>query len=287
MDTLSLYNLDTPPRTKPDSMSSERCVSYSTAHAYDVKGIARSLQSESSVSFFRDVIFVNLLKDAHDTIKGYFCFPYGALVMWGIKEDEEASILEKLKPFELERTETIEKEIMGFSIGARKTAIIDDQIVLASPHISLCLALSHGMAQSVKLSFFESVVKKSIDTTKYIPEHLSRRGTVPLSKREIGKKMGELFLERSSINLHLELLDQPEYFWDHPELEPIYSMIANHLELEGRLDVINKRLDIIHDLLEMLGNELNHQHSSKLEWIIIILIVMEVVISLFREFSPH
>ena len=93
--------------------------------------------------------------------------------------------------------------------------------------------------------------------------------------------MGELFIERSSVNLHSDILDIPEFFWDHSEVEPLYTMIANHLDLETRLEVLNQRLDIVHDLFEMLGNELNHQHSSKLEWIIIWLIVIEVILTLF------
>jgi uncharacterized Rmd1/YagE family protein len=61
-------------------------------------------------------------------------------------------------------------------------------------------------------------------------------------------------------------------------------MIANHLDLETRVEVLNQRLDIVHDLFEMLGNELNHQHSSKLEWIIIWLIVIEVMLNLAQHF---
>ena len=62
-------------------------------------------------------------------------------------------------------------------------------------------------------------------------------------------------------------------------------MIANHLDLETRIEVLNQRLDIVHDLFEMLGNELNHQHSSKLEWIIIWLIVIEVVMSIVHHYG--
>jgi uncharacterized Rmd1/YagE family protein len=79
-------------------------------------------------------------------------------------------------------------------------------------------------------------------------------------------------------------LDIPEYFWEHPELEPLYVSIATHLELETRVELLNRRLDVIHDLFEMLGNELNHQHSSRLEWTIILLIVIEVFISLSEYF---
>lgn len=256
-----------------------RCFSYSTAMQYDVRAIAKAFQLEYQTTFFRDVVHVNL-SAIENHIQGFFCFSYGVTVFWGVEDEAHIlEILQKIRPYETRHFESMEKDTMLFSIG-QKSGIVDDAIILPSPLLSYRLAISHGLAQSSKLSLLESIVQKTIDNTKYIPEQLSKTGRVPLTKREIGKKVGELFIERSSINLHLDILDVPEYFWEHPDLEPLYRMMANHLELQGRLDVLNKRLDIIHDLLEMLGTEMNHQHSSRLEWIIIILIIMEVIISL-------
>ncbi len=99
--------------------------------------------------------------------------------------------------------------------------------------------------------------------------------------------MGELFIERNSINLHVDVLDTPEFFWEYSELEPFYAMTANYLEIETRVEVLNQRLDVVHELFEMLGNELNHQHSSRLEWTIICLIIIEVFLSILRDIFPH
>jgi uncharacterized Rmd1/YagE family protein len=81
------------------------------------------------------------------------------------------------------------------------------------------------------------------------------------------------------------VLDTPEFFWDHSDLEPFYTIIANELDIKTRGQILNQRLDVVRELFEMLGNELNHQHSSRLEWIIIGLIVSEVVISLLQVFN--
>ena len=52
---------------------------------------------------------------------------------------------------------------------------------------------------------------------------------------------------------------------------------AKYLEIDRRADVLNKRLDILKELFDMLASELNNAHSNKLEIIIIVLIVLEVV----------
>ena len=61
--------------------------------------------------------------------------------------------------------------------------------------------------------------------------------------------MGHLFLERNSMNLQWDVLDTPEFFWQNLQLEPFYTMVSNHLDIENRVNVLNQRLDIVHELL--------------------------------------
>ena len=95
--------------------------------------------------------------------------------------------------------------------------------------------------------------------------------------------MGELFIERNTININTEILDTPEFFWEYPELETFYRKTASYLEVSKRADVLNRRLNVIHELFEILRNELNHQYSSRLEWTLIVLIVIEVVLAVLRD----
>ena len=74
-----------------------------------------------------------------------------------------------------------------------------------------------------------------------------------------------------------DILDHPDFFWEDDEWLPIYVRAAKYLEVDRRADVLNKRLDIIKELFDMLASELQFSHSSKLEWIIIVLILIEVI----------
>ena len=262
---------------------SRRCVAYCTASSYDLKALFEAQKTQSKATSFKDVVYFDFSGSSDPLdIRDAFCFSYGVVVLWGFEEQDEQKFLQFLKPFELRSQDPYEREVMSFSFGDHPR-IVEEEIELPDHALLSRLAISHGLAQSVRLATFENIIQKTIDTTKNIPEQLAMRGKIPLSKKEIRKKMGELFIERSSVNLHYDILDVPEFFWEHSELEPLYTMIANHLDLETRLEVLNQRLDIVHDLFEMLGNELNHQHSSKLEWIIIWLIVIEVSLTLLRD----
>ena len=95
---------------------------------------------------------------------------------------------------------------------------------------------------------------------------------------------GRLFLVESDILLHHALLDTPEFFWEYPELEADYRRMASYLDITPRVEVLNKKLQIIHDMFDMLADEQKHQHSSLLEWIIIWLIAIEIAIFFLHDF---
>lgn len=258
-----------------------RCSCYCTAASYEIPRLHLSLQKAGSTQLFRDVIHNQIKEDMH--VKGdIFYFPYGAIVCWGFTEEEEKESLRQLKGFEKDPNAKPELDEFTFTYG-ETIKIEEDEITLHNKSTLTKLAISHGLAQSVKLTTFEELIQKTIDHTKQLPTDLALRGKIKLSRREISQKMGEIFIERNFINLHSEILDTPEFFWDYPELEPLYRRTAHYLDVNKRVEVLNKRLNVVHELFEILSSELNHQHSARLEVTIVLLILIEVTIALLRD----
>jgi uncharacterized Rmd1/YagE family protein len=54
----------------------------------------------------------------------------------------------------------------------------------------------------------------------------------------------------------------------------------SYLEMSGRTEILNKRLDMLRELLDVLQQQMENAHAVKLEWIIIWLIVAEVVLQM-------
>lgn len=258
-----------------------RCSAYCTAERYQMQAMRTWLKKASpSSTYFRssDVIHRNFGNDHGDV----FYFDYGAVVLWGLSSDEEQKILKELKRFEEKPISSAAFEESRFSVGT-SPKIAKDDITLPSNDIVTKLAFSHGLAQSVKLDVFEHLILKRIENTRYVPDSLALKGRIPLSRRQLLCTMGTLLQERNSINLHTDILDTPDFFWERSDLEPLYRLIKQDLELTARVNVLNKRLNILKELFEVLGTELAHRHSSRLEWIIIILIAIEIGLVLTKE----
>lgn len=260
------------------------CCAFCTASSYSIKPLYEHLRTRYKDTLFKDVVYAEIHK--YGNACEVFFFPYGVTVVWNANKQDALRLIEsEIENFENFHLIDIETDefTYEYSTNSGNSKIVEDEIFLSNNDILTKLAISHGIAQSVKLSTFETALQRTFNATKHFPEELARHGKISLSRKEMRKKMGELFLERNSINLHMDVLDTPEFFWEYSELEPLYKMTANYLDIHSRVEVLNQRLDVIHGLFEMLGNELNHLHSSRLEWTIICLIIIEVAISLLRD----
>ncbi len=252
-----------------------QCKAFCSSDSYQMNLLNKFFKKEDyNLQKFRDVLCLSI-----DT--GYvFLFSYGCVVFWEYSDEHIHQILKKIKPFENEHLSKPNSDSYYIVEGALNKIYQNEITLDKKAGIMEKLAISHALAQSMKLSVFEERVELTIKKTEHIPKSLAVTGKITLSGKQIAQKMGKLFLERSSINLHSDILDTPEFFWEYPELEPLYHMTAKDQDIKQRVDILNKRLNLIHELFQMLSDVFNNRHSSILEIIIIILIGLEIILTI-------
>ncbi|KAI6107848.1 hypothetical protein EV401DRAFT_2076942 [Pisolithus croceorrhizus] len=236
-----------------------------------------------------------------------FVFSYGTVVIWGMTETQERRFLSSIRRFEVERSapEDIEMEELNYYY-ANYSRIYNDVITLrkGSGYMTK-LSLSHALSQSVKISLFEALVSSKIEDTKDIPEILSETGKIGMPHKgisrsvpssfsppthapvpdvrrpaEIMRKTGELFILRTNINSVGSVLDSPEVFWSYPDLQPLYEAARSYLEIPQRLELLNTRLEVLQDMLQLLKESSSSRHAERLEQIVIALIGIEIVLGI-------
>ncbi len=256
-----------------------KCISVGLDFSFDMDVLFKLLESHGAVTKYSDVIHLVYSASASDV----FFFPYGVFVCWGLEKEGEELLQSLVKKAEYEALGASSRDSFEYEYGKYAT-IKDDFMTLPDKEIVTKLACSHALAQSIKLAGFETIIQKTTSTTRDILKTLSTEGKISKSRKEIRHLMGKILLDRNSINLHLELLYTPKFFWRNSDLEPLYQMTTTYVDLTDRVDNLNHRLEVMHELFNMLAEELNYQHSASLEWIIIFLITFEVIITLCRDF---
>ena len=290
-----------------------RCTAYCTASSYNMRGLIKWLRDSRKIYHTKPKLFDECLytpfiytdwrrdkRFEHENIirldeeggeikvsdkqPDLFIFEYGVVVLWGFTEREEKSLLNDIDRFEKEKLaqEDVQVEEFNYYITTSyQPRIYNDFITLRDgSNYMTKLSISHAIAQSVKISLFEELVDNTIEDTQDIPQEIALTGKVSMNKEEIMKSIGELFILRININLHGSVMDSPEIMWSEPQLEPIYQATRGYLEINQRVALLNQRLEVISDLLQMLKEQLGHSHEEYVEFIVIILVGVEVFISL-------
>lgn len=261
----------------------KRCFAYSYSKAFQLRILKEYLLESYKVTYFDTVLHIKKTSPLVAELEGdIFIFPYGVIVTWGLTKELEGEFVKSLLPFLDEHLGAVDDDLYTYSYD-HEAKIEDDHLILPNKEVISKLSCSFALAQSAKLGGFENTIQNIFEQAKVLPECMARKGKIQLSRKAIRKLMGRIFVERNSINLYLRLLDTPNFFWDNTELEPLYDMLVKYVDKERRVNLLNQQLVVLQELLDMLTTEINNQVSSKLEWVIIILITLEVTLAVVKD----
>jgi uncharacterized Rmd1/YagE family protein len=145
-----------------------------------------------------------------------FVFSYGVVVFWNFTERQEKDLLADLAfatssvtgipvplatmPLDEEDFET-EEFHFEYSTEILRPRVYNDMITLRSGDHMIKLAISHGIAQSTKLCFFEEVMARQMDDAKDVPRRLAVTGQLGMKREEVFRILGRLFKSRVEVNL--------------------------------------------------------------------------------------
>lgn len=137
------------------------------------------------------------------------------------------------------------------------------------------------ISQSVGLEKYELKIEKFIKESSKIIE--SNNNSVK-NRKKLNLFLKELSLMRHRMWNDLLLLDKPIIAWENEDIEKMYNRFELILEIKSRYETIEYKLKHVKEDLESLMDFISHKHSEFLEWIIIILIVLEIIMTIYDLF---
>ncbi len=161
-------------------------------------------------------------------------------------------------------------------------SITNETITLKEYSLLNLIIVAHVISQSVALGVYEQKLSDYFEQSRNL---IDTAGTYSIFKRAtLAHFAKELVLVRHDMLIDLLLLDKPNILWDNEDAEILYNSLASALEIKDRFDVVEYKLNNIKDDIVMVMDLTNHNHSSFLEWIIIVLIGVEIAMGLFEWF---
>ncbi|KAG9268676.1 hypothetical protein AMEX_G17672 [Astyanax mexicanus] len=294
------------PRTKQPSRANlpapeedmMQCIAYATADQYHLPTLCHDLIANG---FFeirdlpRDasnvlVIGAESVSKPEDTAMIFF-FREGSVVFWNVTEKDVKKVMRILEQHEIQPYEVAlvhwENEEINYTVGEGNSKLYRGNFIFNAEmdyeqQILEKFAFSNALSLSVKLAIWEISLDNFVESIQSIPETLKSGKTVKLSRAEVLQKIGELFALRYCINLSSDLLITPDFYWDREDLEQLYDKTCQFLNINRRVKVVNEKLQHCTELTDLMRNHLGEKHSLRLEWMIVILITIEVMFELAR-----
>jgi len=78
--------------------------------------------------------------------------------------------------------------------------------------------------------------------------------------------------------------DKPDVLWDRPELERLYARLTDEFAIPDRYEAVESKLDLIGRTIQTAVNLVQSRRLLRVEWYIVILIVFEIVLTLYEMF---
>ncbi|MCK9373952.1 MAG: RMD1 family protein [Sulfuricurvum sp.] len=189
-----------------------------------------------------------------------------ALALLGITLDSQEHLITQDYPLRIEPTLPHAFEVTNEAITLQSASTLNLNII--------ALAVS----QSVGLEHYEKRLDTLFTKSRKIVESIH---TFSINRRSHLMQFAKLLaLTRHDMVSNLLLLDKPNILWDDAEAEVLYNRLAFVLELYDRHEIALSKLAQIKEDVLLVMDIINHKKSEFLEWIIIVLIGVEIVMGL-------
>ncbi len=212
-------------------------------------------------------------------------FRHGSVVLFGLTPLEEVSFLAQLapmvnQPFEQPELEEVQIEFRQGSFEG----VEGGQVVLQEASFERFQLLADALAKSAVLNEYEKTIGGVFDDIEPIASDLQRKGGSSRSSRELVSYIGgTLRIQHRTIG-RVEIAEKPEVLWEHPELEKLYNRLSEEYELSERLRALDSKLQLIAHTAGTLLDLIQNRRSLRVEWYITILIVFEILLTLYSMF---
>ena len=184
-----------------------------------------------------------------------------------------ATTLVDLDLFEEYRIETDEK--------LQKVTVKNNYVTVPLLDSSILRIVMLNIGQSVALEYYEVLTDELISSSKHFILQLEKHGKISISKTNLLKYIGKVLNVKNSIVDNLYILDDPNLVWDNEELDILNRNLKANFDINTRFKDLDYRLQIVENNLTLFTDVLNVRESSRLEWVVIILIALEIMIALF------
>src|SRR5262249_22788299 len=166
----------------------------------------------------------------------------------------------------------------------------DDQAVTGGPTSvrdltpPRLLVIADVLAKNVALVRDEREVNKVLELIEPFASRLATSGRAPFNRRNMLRLIGQALLVHHRMSGRIAIEENPDVLWERGDLERLYARLEDEYELKERANALRHKLQVIEETTRAVTDIIDTERSARLEFIIAILIVVEILIAFYDLF---
>ncbi|WP_431133817.1 RMD1 family protein [Psychroserpens mesophilus] len=210
--------------------------------------------------------------------KYIYVFQYGMVSFFNMTTKEINRTLDLLKPYCKDYlAEKLSEDVSVVINNNQNVKVEFDKVILPELNAEMLRLVMLNASQSVALTSYSEITEALLIETNEHTKYLEDRGKLDISGNKLKRFIGKTLNIKNKISENLYIFDSPDITWEDEQLNKLNIDLKQTFDLKDRYHLIHDRIDIIKENLELFKDIMDHKESSRLEWIIIILIVIEVI----------
>jgi uncharacterized Rmd1/YagE family protein len=216
-------------------------------------------------------------------------YRFGVAVFIGCSTAEEEAFIAKISGRIAGKRDRLENEVALVDIAPTYEDRVPPGGPIEIPELSPArfLVIADVLAKTVSLARDEAALSGVFDQIEPFAVKLMRSGRTPGNRRAVLKLIGHALFVQHRIAGRVAVEEKPDILWDHPGLERLYARLEDEYELRERGQALTHKLNVIVESGQALTDIFDVDRSTRLEAIIVFLILTEIIITLAQIYFGH
>jgi required for meiotic nuclear division protein 1 len=137
------------------------------------------------------------------------------------------------------------------------------------------------LAKSTSLRKIENDTEKLLDSIEDVINYLDT-GKFNMTDKQIAKTSAQVLRFKYHTISNLMLLDKPKSAWNNEDIENFFIQVTELFEFKDRYQKITRKSEMLTDITEVFATLSHEKRGTKLEIMVIILILFELIIGILE-----
>lgn len=212
-----------------------------------------------------------------DEDRYFYVFDYGAVVFANMSDTDASKSLALLQQFsERPLAEKLRDDFEILHRPEEQLSFNFDSLVVPRLDEEVVKIAMLNVAHSVALDFYSQRAHELLSEIQQFTNQMENEGAIRISRSNMLRFIGRMLNSKNRIVENLFIFDSPDLAWEDEYLDRIHRGLARTLEIQTRFKEIEYTFKVVEDNLSVFRELFFQRESSRLEWIIIALICIEV-----------